>query len=273
MGLVFTNSILRIAGMAGTVWLTALAPAHASTIAASFLPGIEAENPSVSVAGPAPAAAPIELASFGPASNQAVRNSVNVLRGSMEPNLPLTDIALRHTDKTFFSHNPISFARVPPTVETENDQATSLTYAWAGERQPFDEVVAVVDLSEQRMRVYVEGVEKYVWKVSSGRRGHGTPTGEWRPYRMHTMWHSRKYNMAPMPHSVFFHRGYAVHATGAVGRLGRPGQPRLHPPSPQERQAVLPAGEPVQEGRHHRAHRALKPPVPRQGAPGCAPPR
>ncbi|MFN0263260.1 L,D-transpeptidase [Tepidamorphus sp. 3E244] len=229
------SKFLRMAALGGTVSLAAFAvtSAQASSIAASFLPGIETENPSVSVAGPAPAAAPIELASFGPNAGGAVKDSVRILRGSIESNLPVTDIALRHTDKKFFSRNPISFKQVPPTVETDNDVAlTSVTFAWSGERQPFDEVVAIIDLSDQRMRVYVEGVEKHVWKVSSGARGYGTPTGEWRPYRMHTLWHSRKYNMAPMPHSVFFHGGYAVHATGAIGRLGRPashGCIRLHP--------------------------------------------
>ena len=48
---------------------------------------------------------------------------------------------------------------------------------------------------------------------------------------MHRMWYSRKYDDAPMPHSVFFHGGYAVHATDAIRRLGRPashGCIRLH---------------------------------------------
>jgi lipoprotein-anchoring transpeptidase ErfK/SrfK len=46
------------------------------------------------------------------------------------------------------------------------------------------------------------------------------------------MWYSRKYHMSPMPHSIFFLGGYAIHGTDAVGRLGRPashGCVRLHP--------------------------------------------
>ena len=39
---------------------------------------------------------------------------------------------------------------------------------------------------------------------------------------MHKMWYSRKYEMSPMPYSVFYHGGYAVHGTGAVKQLGRP---------------------------------------------------
>ncbi len=36
------------------------------------------------------------------------------------------------------------------------------------------------------------------------------------------MHRSRKYNNAPMPHSIFFHGGYAIHATTEVAKLGRP---------------------------------------------------
>lgn len=93
-------------------------------------------------------------------------------------------------------------------------------------------ITAKVDISEQRMKVYVNGVHKQTFKVSTGAKGYITPTGSWKPTRMHKMWYSRKYDMAPMPHSVFFYRGYAVHATNAVKRLGRPashGCIRLHP--------------------------------------------
>lgn len=48
---------------------------------------------------------------------------------------------------------------------------------------------------------------------------------------MHKMWHSRKYNMSPMPYSIFYHGGYAIHGTNAVSKLGSPashGCVRLH---------------------------------------------
>ncbi len=99
------------------------------------------------------------------------------------------------------------------------------------EARVFD-VAAKVDISEQRMKVFVNGVHKHTFKVSTGGRGYITPTGSWKPTRMHKMWYSRKYDMTPMPHSIFFYRGYAVHATNAIRRLGRPashGCVRLHP--------------------------------------------
>lgn len=93
-------------------------------------------------------------------------------------------------------------------------------------------VVAKVDISKQRMDVYVGGKRKYSWPVSTGRRGYRTPTGSYSVKRMHTMWYSRKYHNSPMPHSLFFRGGYAVHGTGAIKNLGRPashGCIRLHP--------------------------------------------
>lgn len=83
-------------------------------------------------------------------------------------------------------------------------------------------VIIRVDLSEQRMAVIVEGKLVHSWPVSSGTRGRATPTGFWTPYRMHTMWRSRKYDNAPMAHSIFFYEGFAIHATPYVSRLGRP---------------------------------------------------
>ncbi len=71
----------------------------------------------------------------------------------------------------------------------------------------------------------------YRWKVSTARRGYFTPRGTYRPQRLHRMWYSRKYDNSPMPYSVFFRGGYAIHGTGAVRQLGRPashGCVRLH---------------------------------------------
>ena len=93
-------------------------------------------------------------------------------------------------------------------------------------------LVAQVSISRQRMQVLVDGRPAFAWKVSTGRKGYGTPRGSYRPTRLEEMWHSRKYDNAPMPHAVFFHGGYAVHATNYVRHLGRPashGCVRLHP--------------------------------------------
>src|SRR5215211_5734400 len=95
-------------------------------------------------------------------------------------------------------------------------------------------VTVQISNSAQRMRVYIDGGLTYAWPVSTARRGYRTPAGSYRVQRMARMWYSRKYHMSPMPHSLFFRGGYAIHGTNAVGRLGRPashGCVRLSPGS------------------------------------------
>ena len=78
-----------------------------------------------------------------------------------------------------------------------------------------------ISKSHQRMTVHSsEG--SYSWPVSTARRGYYTPTGVFHPYSLQLMHYSRKYDNAPMPHSIFFSGGYAIHATPHVGNLGRP---------------------------------------------------
>ena len=83
-------------------------------------------------------------------------------------------------------------------------------------------LVARIDVPTQTMQVIHYGKVLHTWKVSTARPGYITPAGSWRPKRMHRMWHSRKYDMSPMPYSVFYHGGYAIHGTNAVSRLGSP---------------------------------------------------
>ncbi|MGO4834049.1 L,D-transpeptidase, partial [Rhizobiaceae sp. 2RAB30] len=74
----------------------------------------------------------------------------------------------------------------------------------------------------QTMTVTKHGRIIHTWPVSTARKGYVTPRGSWRPTRLHKMWRSRKYDNAPMPYSVFYHGGYAIHGTSAVSRLGSP---------------------------------------------------
>lgn len=78
-----------------------------------------------------------------------------------------------------------------------------------------------IDLSAQRM--HVESSEgSFTWPVSTARSGYSTPRGSYAPTGLQRMHYSRKYHMSPMPHSIFFHGGYAIHGTYATRALGRP---------------------------------------------------
>ncbi|HUZ67838.1 MAG TPA: L,D-transpeptidase [Beijerinckiaceae bacterium] len=78
-----------------------------------------------------------------------------------------------------------------------------------------------VDLSTQTLRVHDHG-ETYVWPVSTARPGYVTPRGVYHPVSMQVMHYSHKYHNAPMPHSIFFLGGYAIHGTYETASLGRP---------------------------------------------------
>ena len=93
------------------------------------------------------------------------------------------------------------------------------------------DIFVPINKSSQRMTVMVNGREQYRWPVSTGVGG-GPPSGTYQPDRMERAWHSRRYNWSPMPHSIFFHKGYAIHGTRYVSRLGSRashGCVRLHP--------------------------------------------
>ena len=94
------------------------------------------------------------------------------------------------------------------------------------------DVMVHIDKSSQRMSVSVDGAPRYSWPVSTGRSGYGTPSGVFHPQMMARRWFSKRYYNSPMPHSIFFYYGFAIHGTYDIHRLGGPashGCVRLHP--------------------------------------------
>ena len=73
------------------------------------------------------------------------------------------------------------------------------------------------------MSVAVDGVPRYRFAVSTGRAGYGTPSGTYRPQRLAASWFSKLYYNSPMPHSIFFHGGYAIHGSyRSIGSVDLP---------------------------------------------------
>jgi len=72
----------------------------------------------------------------------------------------------------------------------------------------------------QTMKVYKGKKLIYTWLVSTGKKGYTTPMGNYKPYYAVKMHYSRKWNMSPMPYSVFYYKGYAIHGTNYASRLG-----------------------------------------------------
>ena len=96
-------------------------------------------------------------------------------------------------------------------------------YVWHPEISPRGPIVLVVSLPEQRAYVYRNGVIIGASTVSTGKKGHETPTGVFTILQKHEDHYSNLYDSAPMP---FMQRltwsGVALHA----GRL--PGYPASH---------------------------------------------
>ncbi len=84
-------------------------------------------------------------------------------------------------------------------------------------------VVAKVDLSSQKMNVFVNGKKKYSWSIASGKRGWRTPTGSFTPITTYRARYVKRWNMT-LPYAVVLTSGgIAVH-----GSNGPMGSPRSH---------------------------------------------
>jgi hypothetical protein len=102
-------------------------------------------------------------------------------------------------------------------------------------------VWARIDRSEQRLHLYIDGVERAIWKVSTGKEGHETPDFDRHPSgRIYDKYTSSKYpegdynGLGNMPYSVFIEGAYAIHGTPdynwpKLGQARSKGCVRLHP--------------------------------------------
>jgi lipoprotein-anchoring transpeptidase ErfK/SrfK len=99
---------------------------------------------------------------------------------------------------------------------------TGLVVAVALTRSANAAIVVDINRSAQRIAVTVDGVPRYDWRVSTARRGYVTPPGTYHPEMLARHWFSRKYYNSPMPHSIFFYGGFAIHGSYEISHLGRP---------------------------------------------------
>lgn len=96
-------------------------------------------------------------------------------------------------------------------------------YVWAPEVAPQGPMLLIVNLKTQRAVLYRNGVPIGATTVSTGKPGHGTPTGVFTILQKQVVHHSSKYDSAPMPYMErLTWYGVALHA----GHL--PGYPASH---------------------------------------------
>ena len=96
-------------------------------------------------------------------------------------------------------------------------------YVWAPELAPDGPSLAVVNLETQRLILFRNGVPIAASTISSGTKGHETPTGVFTILQKQQEHYSKTYDNAPMPNMQrLTWRGIALHA----GKL--PGYPASH---------------------------------------------
>src|SRR5215471_8916797 len=92
-----------------------------------------------------------------------------------------------------------------------------------GPKKTGSAILININKAKQRMTVFVDGIEKYHWPVSTGRAGYSTPSGSYTATSMNEIWYSKEWDNSPMPHSIFFIRdGHAIHGSYEVKNLGKP---------------------------------------------------
>jgi len=80
---------------------------------------------------------------------------------------------------------------------------------------------ATVDLSEQRMRVFIDGKRRFTWRVSTGKAGWRTKAGSYTPFSLRKKYYSTKWRMS-LPYLVSISQdGTAIHGTYLASKLGR----------------------------------------------------
>jgi hypothetical protein len=113
---------------------------------------------------------------------------------------------------------PFWGARHSAPAETPIDALQPGEFIWEGELEPKGPVVVVVSLPEQMAYVYRNGVRVGVSTASTGKKGHGTPTGVFTILNKDKDHHSKTYGNAPMPYSErLTWDGVALHAGGLPG--------------------------------------------------------
>jgi hypothetical protein len=105
-------------------------------------------------------------------------------------------------------------------------------------------ILITIDKATQQMTVDIDGTTRWIWPVSTGRRGYSTPAGSFRPFRLEEDHYSKEWDEAPMPHSIFFTGDGHCHSRQLRNAPTRPPRlARLRAARSEERQELVHAGQ------------------------------
>lgn len=152
-------------------------------------------------------------------------------------------------------------------ADTDPERLKPGQFVWEGEAVPAGPVTVAVSLEEQRAYVYRNGIRVGFTSVSTGKPGHGTPTGVFTVLQKDKDHRSKTYGNAPMPYTErLTWDGVALHAGGLPGYPSSHGC--VHLPSEFARRlfAISPMGMVVviasaHEGPTHVRHPAAIAPI------------
>jgi len=110
-----------------------------------------------------------------------------------------------------------------PAAKAESKPEGAQPESNPGSKKAGSAVLISIDKTKQEMTIFLDGIEKYHWPVSTGRAGYSTPSGTYTATSMNEIWYSKQWDNSPMPHSIFFMKdGHAVHGSYEVKNLGKP---------------------------------------------------
>jgi lipoprotein-anchoring transpeptidase ErfK/SrfK len=127
------------------------------------------------------------------------------------------------------SSNPATAGSNTPSTQTnssavkaESEPGGSQPESNPGPKSAGSAILININKAQQKMTVFVDGIEKYDWPVSTGRAGYSTPSGTYTATSMNEIWYSKEWDNSPMPHSIFFMKdGHAIHGSYEVKNLGK----------------------------------------------------
>jgi len=121
-------------------------------------------------------------------------------------------------------------ATAAPTLDPDPARLARGEFVWHPEVSPAGPIVLVVSLDEQRAYVYRNGIAIGASTISSGRKGHETPTGVFTILQKEIEHYSNKYDDAPMPYMErLTWDGIALHGGSLPGYPASHGCIRLPP--------------------------------------------
>src|SRR5215469_3599562 len=119
-------------------------------------------------------------------------------------------------------------AKTSSVAEADIDKLKPGEFIWAPQLAPEGPTTVVVSLPAQRAYVYRNGVRIGASTISTGKKGHETPTGVFTILQKHEEHYSNRYNNAPMPYMQrLTWDGIALHAGKLPGYAASHGCVRL----------------------------------------------